>query len=108
MTFENKSSDNMEPAKLKLDFRFADEMDGLDIESFVNEAYAVEYNDPTGVLSFRKEGPKITMSEVKQLIFQPFGYILLKLVSYCSIVSFPNFHFSPSTHSTNNNRLNRT
>lgn len=49
--------------KMKLDFRFADEMDGLDIEQFVNEASAVEHS---GEMSFRKESPVLTIEEVRR------------------------------------------
>jgi len=51
--------------KQKLDFRFADEMDGMDIVQFVNEAYSIEYKSESGALSFRKEGPKVHTEEVR-------------------------------------------
>ncbi len=50
--------------KQKLDFRFADEMDGMDIVQFVNEAYSIEWNPDCGVMCFRKEGYKVETNEV--------------------------------------------
>lgn len=50
--------------KEKLDFRFAmDEIDAKDIETLVNEAFALEHDG--GELSFRKPGPTIAYEEVE-------------------------------------------
>lgn len=61
--------------KLKLDFRFADEMDGMDIVQFVNEAYSIEYSGP---LSFRKEGSKIETVEVTHFLLRGIPFVLTK------------------------------
>jgi hypothetical protein len=53
----------MERAELKLDFRFADEMDGLELVTFVNEVYRIE-SDPSSTLSFRKGSSKLSIEEV--------------------------------------------
>ena len=55
--------------KQKLDFRFADEMDGMDIVQFVNEAYSIECDSENGPLCFRKEGPKVQTEEVTLLFY---------------------------------------
>jgi hypothetical protein len=48
----------------KLDFRFAmDEIDAKDIETLVNQAFALEHDG--GELSFRKPGPTIAYEEVE-------------------------------------------
>jgi hypothetical protein len=50
--------------RVKLDFRFADEMDGMELVQFVNEASSFEHEESSGMLCFRKNAPKVSVEEV--------------------------------------------
>lgn len=57
----------MSSSALKLDFRFADEMDGMELVQFVNEAHSVETGNEEGnPLCFRRELPKLSIEEVRE------------------------------------------
>ncbi|KAJ1434297.1 hypothetical protein B484DRAFT_292828 [Ochromonadaceae sp. CCMP2298] len=65
-----------ETQPMKLDFRFADEMDSMDIVNFVNLEYAVEH---TGPYSFRREGPVVGVEEVEgDLTSMPVKWLVLE------------------------------
>jgi hypothetical protein len=53
----------MDKQGLKLDFRFADEMDAVELVQFVNEAHDEEVTEGSG-MAFRKAGQRVTIEEV--------------------------------------------
>lgn len=64
----------MKGSQLKLDFRFADEMDGMELVQFVNDAHSVE-SDPNNEMNFRKPTEKVTIEEVnKDILFLPLDH----------------------------------
>mmetsp|Transcript_21839 Transcript_21839/g.36543 ORF Transcript_21839/g.36543 Transcript_21839/m.36543 type:complete len:373 (-) Transcript_21839:1377-2495(-) len=66
---------------MKLDFRFADEMDSMDLEAFVNEMYKVEWSTShsDNVLGFRTATPKVLIEEIeKDLVGMPVKWLVLE------------------------------
>lgn len=53
--------------EMKLDFRFAGDDDSEDICDLVNLAHEIEFEE-LGVYQFRKNFPKISLSEVLQCL----------------------------------------
>jgi Tfp pilus assembly PilM family ATPase len=53
----------MEKQGLKLDFRFADDMDAVELVQFVNEAHDEEVTEGSS-MAFRKAGQRVTVEEV--------------------------------------------
>lgn len=53
----------MDAPKLKLDFRFADEMDTMELVEFVNEAHSIEHAE-SSPYCFRQNTPKVGIQEV--------------------------------------------
>jgi hypothetical protein len=58
----------MDKQGLKLDFRFADEMDAVELVQFVNDAHGEEVTEGSG-MAFRKAGQRLTVEEVSTGLF---------------------------------------
>jgi Tfp pilus assembly PilM family ATPase len=64
----------MEKQGLKLDFKFADEMDAVELVQFVNEAHDEEVTEGSG-MAFRKAGQRVTVEEVSTGLFFVLKYV---------------------------------